>query len=269
MSKQRAAKDNKNQTGLRLKPVTARTENQKEFLRNYNNYTLTSLEGCPGTGKTFLAMYAALNLVQKQSDTYKKVHVIRSAVAVRDVGFLKGSLQEKIAVYEAPYVSIATELYDRGDAYNILKSKGVIEFVSTSYLRGITLDNCVLIIDECQNMSFQELHTILTRVGDNCKVFMCGDIYQDDLTSERFKEVSGYGDILTILSRMDGISRIDFKPDDIVRSGFVRDYIMARVVPLAYGKPWNVSSNIVGNDVKVNGHDPHQRWNETKEFLLG
>lgn len=207
---------------MRLAPITAKTPTQKYFLQN-NRGEVTVLHGCPGTGKTYLALYSALNDLRE--DQYKSVKIIRSSVAVRDAGFLPGSIKEKMAVYEAPYHSICGELYGRGDAYGILKQKNLVEFMSTTYTRGMTFNDCVVVVDEAQNTSKNELYTILTRFGQNCKMYLCGDDKQDDLTSKRYNEESGYMYFLDILRKMKTVNTIEFGIEDIVRSGFVRELL--------------------------------------------
>ena len=133
-----------------------------------------------------------------------------------------------MAVYEGPYNTICTKLFGRGDAYNVLKTRDNIEFISSSFLRGETFDNCILLVDECQNMGSQELHTIMTRVGENCKIIFCGDVKQDDLTSERKKEVSGLREFMPIIRSMDEFDFVEFVAADIVRSDLVKSYIIAR-----------------------------------------
>lgn len=212
-------------SSMKLAPITAKTPAQKYFLQN-NKGEVTVLHGCPGTGKTFLALYSALS--DLKNEQYKSVKIIRSSVAVRDAGFLPGSIKEKMAVYEAPYISISSELYGRGDAYGILKQKNLVEFMSTTYTRGMTFNDCVVVVDEVQNMSYQELNTILTRFGQNCKMYLCGDIQQDDLTSKRFNEQSGLSEILKVLRRTNA-TIVEFDIEDIVRSGFVKEFIIAKL----------------------------------------
>lgn len=129
-------------------------------------------------------------------------------------------------VYEAPYINLCNKLYDCGTAYQTLKQKGILHFDSTSFLRGMTFDDCIIIVDEIQNLSYQEIYTLLTRIGDNCRVFLCGDLLQDDLTSKRFNEESGYGRILPALKMIESCEVIEFGVEDIVRSGFVKEFIM-------------------------------------------
>ncbi len=159
---------------------------------------------------------------------FDNITIVRSVVSTRNMGFLPGSIEEKSRVFEAPYIDAVNQLYGRGDAYEILKRKGVINFMTTSFVRGITLDNSIVIIDEFQNMDSGELHSLLTRLGDHSRLIICGDVGQDDLTSERYNEKSGAADIISILQRMDCIEFIEFDADDIVRSGFVKDYIIAK-----------------------------------------
>jgi phosphate starvation-inducible protein PhoH len=202
------------------------------------------LTGSPGTGKSFLALFKALEDFEA-GEQYQKIVIVRSSVSGRAMGFLPGSSKEKMEVFEAPYISIVNELYGRGDAYSILKNKGIIEFISSSFLRGTTWNNMIVIVDECQNMSYQELSTILTRFGSNCKLILCGDVNQDDLTSERYNETSGYAKILEILQGVKRAYSLTFGVDDIVRSGFVKDFIIAAN---RYEKRAKRSLNRQGND---------------------
>lgn len=209
----------------RIKPKTANQE--KAFDAFYNDKHLF-LHGTAGTGKTFIALYLALKEIHNTTNDYNKVYVVRSTVPSRDMGFLPGNQKEKMKVYEQPYYAICSELYDRGDAYDVLKQKAIVEFISTSFIRGTTLSNCVVIVDECQNMDAMELHSIMTRAGENAKFVFCGDFRQDDLSSERKKEKSGVIDFMRIIREMDMFAFVDFQPEDIVRSALVKQYIIAR-----------------------------------------
>lgn len=217
-------KKTKPTTPFEIGNIQGKTPRQKQFFQKFKDYQVLSLSGFAGSGKSFCALAAALKSVEKGE--HAEVLIIRSAVPSREIGFMPGGKKEKISVYESPYTSICTKLYNRGDAYSILKQKGILQFESTSFLRGETFDNKILLIDEAQNMSDIELFTILTRVGVNCKVIICGDAMQDDLTSERYKERSGYLKMLTILQGMDEVLNIEFGVDDIVRSGFVKSLII-------------------------------------------
>jgi phosphate starvation-inducible protein PhoH len=208
-----------------IKPITeAQAAAFDAWKENYN----LMLHGIAGTGKTFLALYFALADVFNPRTEYRKVFIVRSTVPTRNQGFMPGTKSQKEAVYEEPYGPICTQIFDRGDSYQLLKQKGMIEFRSTSYLRGATFDNCVIVVDEMQNMSAGELHTVMTRVGENCKIIFAGDIKQDDLTSKRYNEESGIADFIKIISKMRQFDLIEFFAEDIVRSELVKEYIITR-----------------------------------------
>lgn len=206
-----------NSSGLVLHDIEPLTRNQVLAFESERNLVL---HGVAGTGKTFISCYLAFDDMTK--GMYKQLIIIRSAVPTRDIGFLPGSEKEKASVYEEPYKDIAVELFQRGDSYEILKTKGLLHFMTTSYLRGITLKDAVIIVDECQNMSFHELDSIVTRVGTNCRVIFCGDFRQADLAK------NGLQDFIRVLKAMDQFDLIDFEIKDIVRSDFVREYITAK-----------------------------------------
>ena len=207
-----------------IKPIT---EAQSDAFESWREGYNLMLHGIAGTGKTFLALYFALCDVFNKSP-YKKVYIVRSTVPSRNQGFLPGSKAQKEAVYEGPYGPICNEIFGRGDAYQLLKQKNYIEFLSTSFLRGATFDNCVVVVDEMQNMSDQELHTVMTRVGQDCKIIFAGDIKQDDLTSERYNERSGVATFMKIIEKMPQFDFIEFLAEDIVRSDLVKEYIITR-----------------------------------------
>jgi len=213
--------------GLILEEIEPLTYTQKQVFESYNAGNNLVLHGCAGTGKTFLSLYLAVRDVLDKVDGKQKVIIVRSVVPTRDMGFLPGNITEKTKVYETPYRDLLSGMFNRGDAYDILKNKGKIEFVTTSFVRGQTWDDAIVIIDEAQNCSHQELHSVITRVGENSRIILCGDGKQDDLTSERYKEESGLSKFLNILTNMDSFDVIDFQTDDIVRSGLVREYLIA------------------------------------------
>jgi len=206
--------------------ISPMTDAQRDAFDAWREGHNLMLHGIAGTGKTFLALYFALQEVWNKKSPYKKVFIIRSTVSTRNQGFMPGTKAQKEAVYEEPYPPIASTIFGRGDAYQLLKQRNMVEFRSTSFLRGATFDDCIIVVDEMQNMSFQECDTIMTRVGQNCKIFFAGDIKQDDLTSARYNEESGLKDFMRIIERMDEFDAINFTVDDIVRSDVVRSYII-------------------------------------------
>lgn len=209
-----------------LQPVMPKNPRQRAAMEEcFQDQNLVML-GSAGTGKTFLAMYMALKEVLNKDTDFRQVVVVRSAVPVRDIGYLPGTEEEKNEIYELPYQAICDELFEYGKSYVNLKKIGKIKFVSTSYIRGITLKDSVIIVDECQSMNAHELDSIITRLGSGSKIIFCGDYIQTDLTKERDKR--GMHDIMAILDRLHRFSRVDFLEDDIVRSGLVREYIIER-----------------------------------------
>ncbi len=202
---------------LELQEIEPLTANQ---ITAFESGSHLLLHGVAGTGKTFISSYLAFDDMAKGE--YEKLVIIRSAVPTRDIGFLPGNEKEKASVYEEPYKDICIELFQRGDAYEILKTKGLVHFMTTSFIRGVTLRNAVILIDECQNMSFHELDSIITRMGQGCRVIFCGDFRQADL------QKNGLKDFVRVLKAMNAFDFIDFEIKDIVRSDFVKQYITAK-----------------------------------------
>lgn len=208
--------------------VSPLTSNQEIAFLSYKkkNKNLI-LHGSAGTGKTFISIYLALEeVMEKSKREYNKLYIVRSVVPTRDVGFLPGDKTEKIEVYEDPYISICAELFKYKDAYEKLKKQGIIEFLPTSFIRGLTFDNSIIIIDECQNLNFHELDSVITRIGKYSKILLCGDFYQTDFTKESDKR--GLIKFIKILCNLKSFEKIEFTYDDIVRSDLVKEYIIAK-----------------------------------------
>lgn len=221
---------NQHQQGIKLQQIQAMTKAQAKVFDSFNKSHLL-LHGIAGTGKTFVSLYLGLKEVLEHKG-YKKIVIMRSCVPTREIGFMPGTLEEKLSVYEQPYKEIVNCLTQRHDGYDLLKEANVIEFMSTSYIRGLTLDNTIILVDEIQNMTFGELDSIITRVGDYSKIILCGDYRQTDLNTS--KDKSGLQDFMKILKKIVDVDYIEFMVDDIVRSGFVKKYIMAKM-ELGYG----------------------------------
>ena len=208
-----------------FKPIT---QAQNDVFESWNEDYNLFLYGCAGTGKTAVALFLALNELIKHPELYDKVYIVRSAVATRDMGFMPGTLTEKSLVYELPYIQLIKKLFSRGDAYDILKQKEKVVFLTTSYLRGVTFDNCIVLADEIQNANVGELHTLITRTGRNCRMILAGDIDQNDLTKHKH-DISGMMDFMKVIAELEEFDMIRFEIDDIVRSGLVKNYIKARL----------------------------------------
>lgn len=202
------------------------TNNQKKFFDAYKrgDYFI-ALHGVAGTGKTFCALYKALEEVLDKSNPFNKIIIVRSAVQSREIGHLPGDVTEKMEIYQQPYRQICDTLFGRKDAWDRLEEQDHIEFISTSFIRGCTWDDAIIIVDECQNLTWEEINTCMTRVGYRSKIIFCGDYRQTDLKKSNDK--SGLGKFLDIAKLMDSHSRIEFTADDIVRSSLVKDWIIA------------------------------------------
>ena len=207
-----------------IKYVKPLTENQRLAFQEWGQGQNIVMGGYAGTGKTFIALYLALQTVLDPSSKQDKIVIIRSAVSSRDIGHLPGTEEEKLSAYESPYIQICDKLFKWDNTYKNMKDIGIIEFESTSFLRGITFDNAVILVDECQNLDNQsEADTVITRVGEDSRVIFCGDILQNDLGKK-----SACEEIFKTFRKMESISFIDFKLADIVRSGWVKEYLMAK-----------------------------------------
>jgi phosphate starvation-inducible protein PhoH len=212
-----------------LKTFDPLTENQKLFYDAYKRGDyFVALHGVAGTGKTFIALYKALEEVLDKSNPFNKIIIVRSAVPSREVGHLPGDLNEKTEIYRQPYQQICTTLFGRTDAYQRLEEQHHIEFISTSFIRGMSFDDAIIIVDEMQNLTYEEIDTVMTRVGYRSKIIWCGDYRQTDLNKKK-NDMSGILKFFDIAQHMSAFTRIEFTPNDIVRSSLVKDYILAKL----------------------------------------
>jgi len=229
----RQAKRKKPLSGEYLVDIDPLTDNQKKLFDSYAEQKHLVAYGCAGTGKTFITLYNALREVLDEKTPYEKIYLVRSLVATREIGFLPGSYDDKSDIYQIPYKNMVKYMFqmpsdvDFDMLYGNLKSQETIKFWSTSFLRGTTLDNSIIIVDEFQNMSYHELDSIITRVGENSKIMFCGDASQSDL--QKTNERNGIIDFMTVLRKMTSFDIIEFGVDDIVRSGLVKEYIIAKL----------------------------------------
>jgi phosphate starvation-inducible PhoH-like protein len=210
------------------------TDNQRKLFSAYKEGKNLFAYGAAGTGKTFVALYLALKEVLNVMTPFEKVYVVRSLVATREIGFLPGDHEDKSSLYQIPYKNMVKYMFEMQDdnefemLYGALKAQETIKFWSTSFLRGTTMDNCIIIVDEMQNLNFHELDSIMTRVGENCKIVFCGDASQSDLTKTH--EKNGILDFMKIIQAMENdFESIEFGIEDIVRSGLVRNYLATKI----------------------------------------
>jgi phosphate starvation-inducible protein PhoH len=211
---------------FKLKHFEPLTDNQRRTFEYYDKEKNIMLHGIAGTGKSFISCYLAMKQLLDGDTRYKRLVIVRSVVPTRDMGFLPGNSKEKTKVYEAPYQAIFTELFGRGDAYEYLKQRGIVEFISTSFIRGITLNDCIVVVDEIANMTLHELDSVITRIGKNCKIMFCGDFRQSDFTKDQ--ERSGLIEFMKIINRMKSFEFVEFEENDIVRSNIVKEYIITK-----------------------------------------
>ena len=229
----RQTKRKKPLNGEYLVDIDPLTDNQRKLFDSYAEQKHLVAYGCAGTGKTFITLYNALREVLDEKTPYEKIYLVRSLVATREIGFLPGSYDDKSDIYQIPYKNMVKYMFQMpSDAefemlYGNLKAQETIKFWSTSFLRGTTLDNSIIIVDEFQNMSYHELDSIITRVGENSKIMFCGDASQSDL--QKTNERNGIIDFMTVLRKMTSFDIIEFGVDDIVRSGLVKEYIIAKL----------------------------------------
>lgn len=211
-----------------LKDIDPLTDKQENVFKSFDNDRHVIACGLAGTGKTFILLYNALCDVLSDRTPYEKIYIIRSLVPTREIGFLPGSHDDKSDLYQIPYKNMVKAFFDYTEeelemVYGNLKTQGTLSFWSTSFIRGTTLDNCIVLVDEFQNLNFHELDSIITRVGKNTKILFCGDTNQSDLT--KTTEKNGIHNFIKILREMESFDIVEFGLDDIVRSGLVKEYL--------------------------------------------
>ena len=228
-----ANKKNKEINLSNLVTIKSITDNQKVVFDSWKKDKNQFLFGAAGTGKTFISLYLALKDVLDLKKPYDKVVLVRSLIPTREIGFLPGDEEDKGLLYQVPYQNMVQFMFEMPNEqqfntlYDRLKGQGTLFFLSTSFLRGLTFDNTIIIVDECQNLNFHELDTIITRIGQDSKIVFCGDFDQTDLIKQN--ERNGLNDFLRILEEMDEFNCTEFTIGDIVRSGFVRSYLINKI----------------------------------------
>ena len=230
MASKKVSKEISTSSLVDVKPIT---ENQKTVFDTWKKNKNQFLFGSAGTGKTFVSLYLALQDVLDLKNPADKVILVRSLIPTREIGFLPGDEEDKAALYQVPYQNMVRFMFQMpneqsfNNLYDRLKAQGSLYFLSTSFLRGLTFDNSIIIVDECQNLNFHELDTIITRVGQDSKIMFCGDATQTDLV--KTNERNGIIDFMNILRSMPSMDIIEFGVEDIVRSGLCKEYLLAKM----------------------------------------
>ena len=216
-----------------LKTIEPLTDNQKKVFESYKAGKNLVLHGAAGTGKTFISLYLALEQILDLNSPYEKIYMVRSLVPTREIGFLPGDHEDKSNLYQIPYKNMVKYMFEMPDEssfemlYDNLRTQATISFWSTSFIRGTTFDRCIIIVDEFSNLNFHELDSIVTRVGQDCKIIFSGDYSQSDLIKTH--EKTGVLDFMKILQTMPSFDIIEFGIEDIVRSGLVREYLVSKI----------------------------------------
>lgn len=206
-----------------LKRIRPLTDHQHEAFKGFHQGHHLCLHGSAGTGKTLLALYLSLQEIAKEECVYRKVILIRSVVPSREIGYLPGNIKEKIEIYETPYRDMMHVLTGYSSDYDQYKGLGKLDFQTTSHLRGTTFDHAIVVVDEFQNCNYNECSTVLTRIGDSCRIIYSGDTRQSDL---REYERHGAQDFLQILKAMPSFQTIEFDHEDIVRGPLVKEFLI-------------------------------------------
>ena len=228
-----ASKKNKEINHNNLVTIKPITDNQKLVFNSWKKEQHQFLFVAAGTGKTFISMYLALQSVMDLKSKHDKLVIVRSLIPTREIGFLPGDEEDKAALYQVPYQNMVQFMFEQpneqafNNLYDRLKGQGSLYFLSTSFLRGLTFDNTVVIVDECQNLNFHELDTIITRIGQDSRIIFCGDFDQTDL--QRTNEINGLFNFVKILEEMEEFNCTEFTIGDIVRSGFIRSYLINKI----------------------------------------
>jgi len=215
-----------------MREIGPLTENQKKLYEYYGQGKNIFAHGVPGSGKTFILLYNALKDVLDERTPYEKIYIVRSLVQTREIGFLPGSEDDKKSLFEIPYKNMVKYMFEMPDdasfemLYANLKAQGTISFWCTSFIRGVTLDNAIIIVDEAQNCSAHESFSVISRCGFNTKIMFAGDIEQSDLT--RMSERNGIIDFIRVIEVMPSFEKIEFQVDDIVRSSLLKEFVIAK-----------------------------------------
>ena len=195
------------------------SESQKEYYNILTNNESTICTGPAGVGKSYVAMSAAVQLLLDESNSYEKIIIVRPAVEAEEkLGALPGNLEEKLDPYIFPSYYLLNKIIGK-EAREKLKEHDVIEVFALAYMRGMNIDNSILIFEEAQNSTPSQMKLLLTRIGFNSKFFISGDIEQTDRYKD--KTQSGLYDAMNKFTDLDEVGTYDFKNEDIIRNPII------------------------------------------------
>lgn len=186
--------------------LKAKNDSQLRLLKSMKENQITICNGVAGSGKTICSIFMALNLLKDRGNNYQKIFLVKSVTTLKgeEIGFLKGDLREKIDPFMESFKNNASKLFKNTNV-NSLFETSIIKFLPLAYIRGTNLDNCIVILDELQNVSIDNARTLMTRIGENCKIICLGDSNQIDLKN---KKDSSLDVVFNIFNNVDDIGCI-------------------------------------------------------------
>lgn len=204
---------------LSIKELKCKTEKQKELVKSIRKKEITICSGSAGTGKTFVTLNTALRLL---NEGYKKIILCKSVTSIpeEEIGFLKGNVEQKMEPFIMSYVGNLNKMIPEGVAERLFEEK-YIEVLPLAYIRGLSIDDSVIILDECQNITMNIFKSVVTRIGEHSKMIFLGDCEQVDFRTDKKKQQSALQYITKIFSDEDYVGVIEFGPEDCVRNPII------------------------------------------------
>lgn len=202
-----------------IKDLKCKTEKQKELVKSIRKKEVTICSGSAGTGKTFVTLNTALRLLK---EGYKKVILCKSVTSIpeEEIGFLKGNVEQKMEPFIMSYVGNLNKMLPDGVAEKLFEEK-LIEVLPLAYIRGLSIDDAVIILDEAQNITMNIFKSVVTRIGEHSKMIFLGDCEQVDFRTDKKKQQSALQYITKIFNGEDYVGVVEFGPEDCVRNPII------------------------------------------------